>query len=957
VSIDSGSSSYRFVRIDEFTPESHDAWTSFGAATRCDAGSDGRSFSLTGTSPGEGLAAPVLKIFVLGPSCVRVRFNPMGRYDKDGSYAVVNQNFGAFTPITETSADGLVVALGDATLDVRFAPLQVRMLLDGQVISTDTERGIVYLPGNQTGREAVANFKALPNSAHCFGMGEKGGPTLCMRGTSLTFFNYDNYKYSGGNSGPTAVVPPDQCPGPLNSSEPLYNSIPFLIVDDQHPSSGPAYAYGLLFDNEAQSYFNLGAGGMQGQYYFGALYGEIDYYLMVGRNTAEVLKQFITLTGPPAMPPMWALGYHQGCYGYYDHAKVLTAAQAYRQAKIPIDGIHIDVDFQNNYRTFTASPAKFPSGGRSTFAALSALGIKASTNVTGIVTAQPLDEDGQASPYSVLDEGKQIGAFFQDVRAEAPDAPSPGLYFTNESYGCNFNGFNPYPSPGAPLEPNCSGVPLGTYGFYADLGRPEIRTWWGKQYAPLLDAGLEMVWQDMTDPATQRSVSDTMPWKTLALDLMVYDHTADGMVPHAHIHNVFALNLISATYEGLIKLRKDAGVDRRPFIIARGGYTGVHRYAASWTGDSASDWNFLSILIPEILNFGLSGQSMAGADVGGFAVSSTGDAANGTGADGITDAELLVRWTQLSSFIGWFRNHYDGYNKKYQEPYAYAEPVPTICRQCISLRYTLLQIFYDAMFEAGQSGLPICRPLFLTDGHDPAVYNKGPAGGPISDQFLVGANLLVAPVIQRGQTSRDVYLPGGSSWYAYQSNAAPLQGPSLGGQSIRWYTPLDIVPLYVRAGAIVARRQLEQYVGELASNPITLDIYPGPDSTHTLYLDDKVGVGATDHLAFRTVQVSQTMQTGATRVQTVRLLRTHDQFTPAEDCYYVAFLDTPEPISVSAGDETVPIGDAVTDDAGAAQLTHAEINAACYNHGLRTALVKLFDAGPDLIVTAVFPVS
>jgi alpha-glucosidase len=93
-------------------------------------------------------------------------------------------------------------------LDVRFAPLQVRMLLDGQVINSDTERGIIYLPGNQQGKEAVANFKLLSDTAHCFGMGEKGGPTLCMRGISMTFFNYDNYKYSGGNGGPTAVIQP-----------------------------------------------------------------------------------------------------------------------------------------------------------------------------------------------------------------------------------------------------------------------------------------------------------------------------------------------------------------------------------------------------------------------------------------------------------------------------------------------------------------------------------------------------------------------------------------------------------------------------------------------------------------------------------------------------------------------------------------------------------------------------
>src|SRR5207244_469784 len=98
----------------------------------------------------------------------------------------------------------------------------------------------------------------------------------------------------------------------------------------------------------------------------------------------------------------------------------------------------------------------------------------------------------------------------ENVRFDDPNPPSnPQPLIINESYGCNFNGFNPYPAPGAPYSPSCSS-PLGTYGHYADLGRPEVRVWWGQQYKPLIDAGLEMVWQDMTDPATQQSSDDTM---------------------------------------------------------------------------------------------------------------------------------------------------------------------------------------------------------------------------------------------------------------------------------------------------------------------------------------------------------------------------------------------------------------------------------------------------------------
>jgi alpha-glucosidase len=955
--MDSANSSYRFVRVDEFTPNGGAPWSSFGSVANVAADANGSSFTLTGISPSAGVPAPVAKIYVIGPSTFRVRFNPRFKsavdYQQDGSYAVVSSAVGAVNAqVVQNDAGKLSIALSaDARLDVLLQPFTVQAYWKGRLVSSDTAQGLVYLPG-VPGAQAVANFKALPANARYFGFGEKGGTTLDMSQQSMTFFNYDNYKYGGANSGSAAVVPGFSTPGPLNTAEPLYNSIPLLIEDNPNPldsggrPTGAPYAYGLFLDNEAQTYFNVGqnssyAGNMYGKYYFGALYGEIDYYVMLGDSTADVLSQYTTLTGRAALAPMWALGYHQGCYGYFSAERVIAAVQSYRNANIPLDGMHIDVDFQNNYRTFTASPEKFPGGGAPMFATLAGWGVKASTNITGIVSMVPQDETGAVVPYPVLDDGIAKDVFYKDVRIDDPNPPAaPGYLVVNENYGTD-TGVNPF----QPL-----GSDLGTYGHYADLGSLPVRDWWGLQYKPLLDAGLEMVWQDMTDPATQQSISDSMPWKTLPLNLSVYDFTSNGPVAHAQVHNVFALNLISATYEGLVKLRQQSGVDKRPFIIARGSYAGVQRYAANWTGDSASDWNFLSILIPEILNFGLSGQPMAGADVGGFAVSSTGGPQNGTGAYGITDAELFTRWTTLSAFIGWFRNHYDGYNKAFQEPYRYGEPYASICRKYIEIRYKLLQCFYDALYECTQSGMPICRAMFLTDRSDPNVYQH------LDDQFMVGQNLLVAPVVQKGSTSRDVYLPAGSSWYAYTDNQAPLQGPSPGGSSISWYAPLDLVPMYVRAGAIIPHRELEQYVGQLPTNPLTLDIYPGPDSSYQLYLDDKVSTQAQGNGVYRLTQISQSMRVlPGSRVQTVQINRLYDKFQPKEPYYFVAMLDTNVPTTVAVKGAALPGISGGSDSANAAQLEAAAVNAFYYNQSLRTTFVKVFDTSAQTQVVGTFP--
>lgn len=422
MSVDSANSSYRYVPVDGFNPNSATGWTAFGNVTQCVYDAADAIFTITATAPAGG-ATPVLKIYVLGPTAFRVRFNPTGDYSMDGSYAVVNKNLGAANVnVLQNGGGKLSVDLGGMRLDVLFQPFTVQVYWKSQLISTDTAQGLIYV---SSGGSAVANFKNYPANANYFGAGEKGGRDLILNEAALTFFNYDNYRYSGQNEdggGFDRVIPTESQPGPLDWQEPLYNSIPFLIEDNPNPldgngqPTGVPYAYGILFDNESQTYMNFGAssdfnGNMYGKYFFGALYGEIDYYFMGGDTTPEVLQQYSTLVGPAALAPMWALGNHQGCYGYYDQGKVLNAIQQYRNANIPLDGMHIDVDFQNNYRTFTASNMKFPNGGGTCFSQAAALGVKCSTNITGIVTIQPLDEDGNATTYSVLQSGQAINAF------------------------------------------------------------------------------------------------------------------------------------------------------------------------------------------------------------------------------------------------------------------------------------------------------------------------------------------------------------------------------------------------------------------------------------------------------------------------------------------------------------------------------------------------------------------
>ncbi|HEU4889195.1 MAG TPA: TIM-barrel domain-containing protein, partial [Thermoanaerobaculia bacterium] len=495
------------------------------------------------------------------------------------------------------------------------------------------------------------------------------------------------------------------------------------------------------------------------------------------------------------------------------------------------------------------------------------------------------------------------------------------------------------------------GAPLGSYGRYPDMGRTDVQTWWGQQYAHLVDIGIDMIWQDMMCPALANSPNSTFP-----LNLMM---TYCGeFQPNATFHNAYGLLMLQGTYEGMQKLRPS----QRPFIIARGGYAGSQRHAANWTGDSASSWDFLLINAAEVMNIGMSGVPLAGCDIGGFANGSPSDPSNGTTSGfsydpntqtivgGITNYELLTRWMQLGSFLPWYRNHYDGYTKQFQEPYRYGDPVPANCRYFIQLRYAMIDVYYSAMWQSSQTGLPIARALFLNDPDDLQAYHN------TDTQFFVGNDFLVAPIVTQHDTAnpptppvRNVYLPAGSQWYAFVNNTQPLGAPVDGGTTItNWYAPLTgdplfQVPMYVRAGAILPMREPgQQSIEPSRAVPLTFNVYPGADNSFDLYQDD--GISA-NPAPFRHTRISHT---GIANGQQVQVQRVTDNYTPPEDFYYVSLLGTNAPSSVTAAGQTLP--DVGTPDA----LTASTANAYYYNAGLKQTFLKIFDTSSDITMEVLF---
>lgn len=322
---------------------------------------------------------------------------------------------------------------------------------------------------------------------------------------------------------------------------------------------------------------------------------------------------------------------------------------------------------------------------------------------------------------------------------------------------------------------------------YPDFGKPVVREWWAHNQKFLTDMGVAGVWNDMNEPASFHG--------ELPQDVVFTDE--DQKTTHAKMHNVYGHLMSKATYKGLKEL-----TGKRPFVITRACYAGSQKYTTVWTGDNQSLWPHLQMAIPQLCNLGLSGFAFAGTDVGGF------------GAD--CTAELLCRWVQVGIFSPLFRNHSSN-GSIYQEPWQFGEETVKIYRKFVELRYRLLPYFYDLFYECEKTGLPVMRPLVLHYEKDANTWN-------LNDEFLVGENLLVAPVVEQGQTKKMVYLPEGI-WYDFTTGKAYE-----GKQYYLVDAPLDTCPMFAKAGSMIPTYELMQYVGEKPYDTLKMLVFPGEGS-------------------------------------------------------------------------------------------------------------------------------
>ncbi len=300
---------------------------------------------------------------------------------------------------------------------------------------------------------------------------------------------------------------------------------------------------------------------------------------------------------------------------------------------------------------------------------------------------------------------------------------------------------------------------------FPDFSNKDCREWWKSELKKFIsEHGMDGIWNDMNEPCVFNNDHKTMLETCL--------HNSDnGVIEHKEFHNRYGFEMSRCSKEAQEELHPN----ERGFSMTRATYAGGQRYSSVWTGDNMSLWSQMRMSISMNANLGISGFSFVGNDVSGFGLDSS--------------EELFIRWMEMGPFIPIFRNHSNMYTRR-QEPWAFGPRAEKIAKKSIELRYELLPYIYDLYYISHKEGLPIFRPMIMEYEKDMNLLN-------MREQFMLGENMIVAPVLYEGERSKTVYLPKGS-WFNYFT-MEKLQGG-------KWYKlpcELDEILVFVKEGAII----------------------------------------------------------------------------------------------------------------------------------------------------------
>jgi alpha-D-xyloside xylohydrolase len=552
--------------------------------------------------------------------------------------------------------------------------------------------------------------------------------------------------------------------------------------------------YGVVVDCTSAMTFHDDAFG---SYLWSDVDEELDYSFIVGPEFDTIVAEIRELTGRAPMLPRWAFGYIQSKEHYASQDELLEVAREYRRRGVPLDCVVLDWKSWTGdlWGQKTLDPERFPDPDRLT-SELHALGVRLMVSIWP--TMQPGGDD-----WRELSAG--------------------GHLLGNQA----------------------------TYDAYSEAARA---VYWSQANRGIFSHGADAWWADCSEPfeadwsgAVKPEPEDRMRINT--------DEAKRYLDPA--LINAYSLRHAQGIYEG----QRAASADKRVFNLTRSAYPGQQRYGTvTWSGDVSATWDTLRRQIADGLSFCVTGMPYWTTDVGAFFVARRPDfwfwaGDYDAGVEDLGYRELYVRWLQYAAWLPILRSHGTDTPREVWRFGDSGDPMYEALLAALSLRYRLLPYIYSLAGWTTHRGYTMLRALPFDFRADPGVFD-------VADQFMFGPAFLVCPVyrpslyeaesrpLEDGPRTRRVYLPAGADWFDLWTDRHLA-----GGQDIEADSPLERIPVFVRAGSIVPMGPVRQHSDDTLDAPLELHVYPGSDASFTLYEDDGDGYDY-EAGAFATVEIT-----------------------------------------------------------------------------------------------------
>ncbi|KAH0938178.1 hypothetical protein HID58_005639 [Brassica napus] len=607
----------------------------------------------------------------------------------------------------------------------------------------------------------------------------------------------------------------------INLNTDLYGSHPVYM--DLRNVGGKPYAHAvLLLNSNGMDVFYRGT-----SLTYKVIGGVFDFYFVAGPSPLDVVDQYTSLIGRPAPMPYWSLGFHQCRWGYRNLSVIEDVVDSYQKAKIPLDVIWNDDDHMDAKKDFTLSPISYPRAKLLNFLdKIHKMGMKyvvINDPGIGVNSSYGVYQRGMANDVFIKYEGKPFLAQVWPGAVHFPDFLNPK---TVAWWGEEIRRFHELvPIDGLWIDMNevsnfCTGLCTIPKGKKCPTGE-------GPGWICCLDCKniTKTRWDEPPYKINATGVQAPIGFKTIATSALHYNG-----VREYDAHSIYGFSETVATHKGLLSIE-----GKRPFILSRSTFVGSGKYAAHWTGDNQGTWQSLQVSISTMLNFGIFGVPMVGADICGFYPQPT--------------EELCNRWIEVGAFYPFSRDHANYYSPR-QELYQW-DTVANSARNALGMRYKILPYLYTLNYEAHMTGAPIARPLFFSFPEYTECYAS-------SRQFLLGSSLMISPVLEQGKTEVEALFPPGSWYHMFDMTQAVV---SKSGKRVTLPAPLNFVNVHLYQNTILPMQQGGLISKEARTTPFNLVItFPAGASegyaTGKLYLDEdelpemKLGNGQSTYVDF-----------------------------------------------------------------------------------------------------------